>query len=312
MNLQKKSKEIESLLLSFEASSNAEKRRSIKREFARLYFELEEELLDVKYRFRFIDIKQFKNLSSLENQSLLQYFSDYDILRADKRFEFTPQTQLILPLFYYLFYNYDKKNSALVTSASFMEYLRDYLKKGDFQQLNSGSIRFINNCRFASNHLRSAGLLRNTKEERYKTWELSIFGVLICAMIFLDDEFNLPEPKSIADHRLNFIQTILDFTEKLIQWGEYLKIVERLFSGNRVISYLISIRHDFIRHLADQLEVIEKERKKNVVFHKELRTYLEEIDDKFYTEYFNEGLVLQTSAKERLDQLIKGSFSVES
>ena len=99
--------------------------------------------------------------------------------------------QLIIPLLLYLFQNHKVKLPAYEFSLSFMQKSKIYLKPGDYARLKTGGIRFITNTRFASDVLRELGLIRSDKKTYFKIWELSLFGILVAALMYKDNYIEL-------------------------------------------------------------------------------------------------------------------------
>jgi hypothetical protein len=86
--------------------------------------------------------------------------------------------KLMLPLLDYLFTHPGKGRSVLSIIRAFV---REYFFKchlRDFQRTATGVLRIETNVRFAARELRKIGLLQYTEEEAFKTWRLSLLGIL--------------------------------------------------------------------------------------------------------------------------------------
>jgi len=86
--------------------------------------------------------------------------------------------KLVLPLLDYLATHPGKGRPVLSIIRSFV---REYLPRchiRDFQRTATGVIRIETNLRFAAAELRRMGLLQYTQVEAFKTWRLSLIGIL--------------------------------------------------------------------------------------------------------------------------------------
>src|SRR5205823_5429 len=61
------------------------------------------------------------------------------------------------------------------------DQMRQQLTPIDFKKTKTGVTRCFTNTRFAANALRDYGLLKFTRREAFKTWELSLAGFLVAA-----------------------------------------------------------------------------------------------------------------------------------
>ena len=75
---------------------------------------------------------------------------------------------------------------------SFIHTLWDYLEPLDFKRTRTGVIRCFTNTRFAANTLRQYGLLKFTKREAYKTWVLSLPGILVASKLVENPNLEMP------------------------------------------------------------------------------------------------------------------------
>lgn len=187
MSLKKLINRLLALEKEYNSTRDSGKKRQFKTEAASIYFRIEEELAKIRYSFRLIDIRNFHEIDKNE----LVLFPDviYDIrsISDSKESTFTPAGNYPVPLLFHLYHNHNKKLSAMMTSAVFMDSVKEYLLPGDFQHLKSGALRFIANTRFAAAKLRECGILRNSATDKYKYWEITIFGILIAQYIIQNE-----------------------------------------------------------------------------------------------------------------------------
>ena len=95
----------------------------------------------------------------------------------------TSPIQLQAPLLLFLLLNHKERYQVLEIIKYFIGRVRGQLKFLDFKKTKTGVTRCFTNTRFAANVLRDYGLLRFTKREAFKTWELSVAGFLVAASI---------------------------------------------------------------------------------------------------------------------------------
>lgn len=95
----------------------------------------------------------------------------------------TSPIQLQAPLLLFLLLNHKERYQVLEIIKYFIGEVRGQLKFLDFKKTKTGVTRCFTNTRFAANVLRDYGLLRFTKREAFKTWELSVAGFLVAASL---------------------------------------------------------------------------------------------------------------------------------
>jgi len=83
----------------------------------------------------------------------------------------------------YLFYRHNKRDDVLRIIEGFISVIWESLHPLDFKKTATGVTRCFTNTRFAANTLRDYGLLKFTKREAYKTWELSLPGFLVASRV---------------------------------------------------------------------------------------------------------------------------------
>lgn len=96
----------------------------------------------------------------------------------------TKPIQLQVPLLLFLLIHHHKKWPVLRLINRFIDLVTPRLQPLDFKKTKTGVTRCHTNTRFAANVLRKYGLLRYTRREAFKTWELSIAGCLAAARIY--------------------------------------------------------------------------------------------------------------------------------
>lgn len=84
--------------------------------------------------------------------------------------------------------------SVLEVISEFVDAVRPWLTILDFKKTATGVTRAFTNTRFAANTLRDLGYLRFTKRERYKTWELSLLGVVAAARLVKNCQWGIEGP----------------------------------------------------------------------------------------------------------------------
>lgn len=89
--------------------------------------------------------------------------------------------QFQAPLLMFLLLNHRERYQVLDIIELFIEQMRDQLSLLDFKKTKTGVTRCFTNTRFAAHVLRDYGLLKFTRREAFKTWELSLAGFLVAA-----------------------------------------------------------------------------------------------------------------------------------
>ncbi len=95
----------------------------------------------------------------------------------------TSPIQLQAPLLLFLLLNHKERYQVLDIIRLFIEQMRGHLTFLDFKKTKTGVTRCFTNTRFAAHVLRDYGLLKFTRQEAFKTWELSLSGFLVAADI---------------------------------------------------------------------------------------------------------------------------------
>lgn len=95
----------------------------------------------------------------------------------------------------------------------------------DFKKTRTGVLRCFTNTRFAALTLRDYGLLRFTKKEAYKTWVLSLPGILVASKGMEEKNWDIP-----AFKRELYFDLHSDIRNAFNELKTYDKFVQRLAS----------------------------------------------------------------------------------
>ncbi len=99
-------------------------------------------------------------------------------------------------LLVYLLLHHQRRNRrvpVLDIIREFISDVRSHLSPEDFKKTDTGVIRCFTNTRFAANKLRQFGLLKYTRHEAFKTWTLSLPGIIIAARALQDSNWKIPD-----------------------------------------------------------------------------------------------------------------------
>ena len=103
----------------------------------------------------------------------------------------TAPIRLQSPLLVFLLLHHGNRFRVSEIVEHFVAKVRPHLTYLDFKKTKSGSARCFANSRLAAHTLRNYGLLKYTWQDGYKSWQLSLAGVLAAADIF---KRRSPEP----------------------------------------------------------------------------------------------------------------------
>jgi hypothetical protein len=146
-----------------------------------------------------------------ENENQLKYsdFSRFNIEFGNDKIIFLPPSELDsedpfkvlvephkprelqIPLAIFLLVNNGKCVPIYKIIESFVEEIRPSLIPLDFDKTQTGVVRCFTNTRFAASGLRDQGLLKFTKKEAFRTWELSFIGILVAGFLYYDNWRNI-------------------------------------------------------------------------------------------------------------------------
>ncbi len=104
-------------------------------------------------------------------------------------------------LLIYLLVNHGLHGDVYSAIHGFVRRHRPILGVLDFKRTRTGVVRCFTNTRTAARTLRRFGLLRYTCREAYKTWELSLRGLLVAAILYRHGHVKPPEsfPTDLVD-----------------------------------------------------------------------------------------------------------------
>jgi hypothetical protein len=144
----------------------------------------------------------------LENAITFEDFPSWDWLMDERMLHFTPKRGItpspgtgIPPiryqrtlLVYLLLHHQGRKHRIPVLNIirDFIADVRDHLSPVDFKKTDTGVIRCFTNTRFAANKLREYGLLNYTRHEAFKTWTLSLPGIIVAAEALKQPDWKIP------------------------------------------------------------------------------------------------------------------------
>lgn len=89
------------------------------------------------------------------------------------------QSKLLL----FLLIHHNTRLSVYEIIDNFIQTIWDYLETLDFKRTRTGVIRCFTNTRFAALTLREYGLLEFTEKEAFKTWRLSLLGIIVASKV---------------------------------------------------------------------------------------------------------------------------------
>jgi len=75
----------------------------------------------------------------------------------------------------------------------FIDKIWGELRVEDFKKTQTGVTRCFTNTRFAATTLREYGFLKYTEKEAYKTWTLSLPGLLVASKVLEDQNWKIPD-----------------------------------------------------------------------------------------------------------------------
>lgn len=91
--------------------------------------------------------------------------------------------QYQVPLLNFLLAHNHQNTRVIEVIDQFVAKVWNQLQPLDFKQTKTGATRCYTNVRFAASVLRSYGLLRFTQREAFKTWKLTLPGILVAAQV---------------------------------------------------------------------------------------------------------------------------------
>jgi hypothetical protein len=149
-----------------------------------------------------IDRHQLENAITFENFPSWDWLMDERMLHFTQKRGITPSPGSGIPpiryqrtlLVYLLLHHQGNKARIPVLNIirNFIAEIRDSLSPVDFKKTETGVIRCFTNTRFAANKLREYGLLKYTTVEAFKTWTLSLPGIIVAARALKQPDWKIP------------------------------------------------------------------------------------------------------------------------
>jgi len=185
----------------------------------------------------------------------------------------------------------------------FIDKIWDDLKTLDFKKTDTGVFRCYTNIRFAAKTLRDFGLIRFTRKEAYKTWELSLLGFLVASIVLEQDQCKWEVYRESTYHG-HFLQS--NIVKAIINVKDYDNFVFNLQSICQPDSTIFNTFEGMLKSSYELLEIYQKILKRKDLNKKqrqekssELITKLESLPfiDEFYDEFskcINVNRILKT------------------
>jgi len=130
-------------------------------------------------------------------------------------------------LLLYLLYRHNHNRETVYNIIdNFINLIWDNLDMIDFKKTQTGVLRCFTNTRFAAHTLRDYGLLLNTDKVAYKTWSLSLPGILVASKMMEVINWEVP-PVAQDQYHFDLHPDIRNAFEEL---KTYDKFVKRLIS----------------------------------------------------------------------------------
>jgi hypothetical protein len=109
---------------------------------------------------------------------------------------------------------------------SFIASLHPLLRPADFKRTGTGVTRCFTNTRFAAVQLRAAGFLRFTTVERYKTWKLSLLGMMAAVYMLTEKTWQAKSDPNKLLFRLH--QSVEEASRELGRYDTILHTLARV------------------------------------------------------------------------------------
>lgn len=140
----------------------------------------------------------------------------------------TPE-HLMLPLLVYLYEKPPRGRRVLSILRDFVRHHLPRCRMVDFERTATGVLRIETNTRFAARLLRQRGFLQYTIEEAFKTWRLSLLGILVGDQLSYDE--GLLQKR---DANLLFLGKVLEQLEPLKTLPHLIAKLERISRGSSI------------------------------------------------------------------------------
>ena len=136
-----------------------------------------------------ISMEEFVQGETTIKNGILQY---YETSQYRSPCSGTPPIRFQPGLLVFLLMNYRNRQNVYDIIDSFISMVWVHLGPLDFKKTRTGVIRCFTNTRFAALTLRNYGLLKFTKSEAFKTWSLSLIGMIVAAKVIEKGVWALP------------------------------------------------------------------------------------------------------------------------
>ncbi len=113
----------------------------------------------------------------------------------------------------------------------FISKVRDQLTILDFKKTRTGVVRCFTNARFAALALRDHGFLKFTQNEAFKTWVLSLPGIIVASKVLDDDKHWRILPSSEMSSR-TLHKDILTAKSELATYDRFVSRLARVCEPN--------------------------------------------------------------------------------
>ena len=264
------------------------------------YKDAEDIQLKIDLLERGLEVLRFKH-KCLENKIPFEDFISGTVCLKNGRLNFTaPDKKVEIKsgtsagrlqpkLMLFLLLNHGQYYKIYDIIEKFVDKVWDELSIEDFKKTQTGVTRCFTNTRFAATTLREYGFLKYTDTEAYKTWTLSLPGLLVASKVLEEKNWKIPEYNKAQNYDLHpdisqawlKLQTYDDFVDRLRSVCKPNVEVFGTFKG--VLKKAHTILSDYWYVLEDN-SLSQKDRKK------ESMKRLKQLDkqpniDKFYEEF---------------------------
>lgn len=150
------------------------------------------------------------------------------------------QHGMTFPLLMFLFLRSNEDNEKSSTTRNkepvfdiitrFIEEIKPHLSLRDFVRTKTGAIRCFTNARFAANRLREFGMLRFSNKEAFKTWELSLTGIIAACALYdrsWRNKFQMTDGWLYSSNLGNLMKQVL---HDLFQPETFMTYIEQLYT----------------------------------------------------------------------------------
>ncbi len=185
----------------------------------------------------------------------------------------------------------------------FIESIIDSLHITDFEKTRTGVTRCFTTTRFAARSLRQFGLLRYTDKEAYKTWRLTLPGMMVAARIVEHENWH---PVLITSQSPDLYRQILSTMQSIDEPTGFIRFLTRRCRDQKKVfeSYevlLKACRHhlmEYYRTLLDSKELVKREKQEKC------RSLVQELEDLPVIKQFYQDFSLSQHTNELLQPVL--------